>query len=245
MAIINTIQQVNDTLSALTQEVDFTVGTFSKKMSSDEANNVFLRFSAIINKLYEKARYLQDLREYTEAYIDSECHDKHQKLKAVTDSIEKTESQYQKEKQVVHDILLTSEHNYDSLLDFDGNVIGSAYLMSGDTLTSGHNEVYSYSLTQNTDIKHVSDQNGTFLCSVGFKTQKDMISINYIEAVTSNCSIKSIDIETTGKDKYSLNQGTSVFIDTQAISTINVDIEMTSGQIENKNKSEINSLSFV
>lgn len=96
MAIINTTQQINDTLNALIEDVDFSVSVFSKKMSSDEANKVFSRFNEIINHLYEKARYLQDLREYTEKYIESEYSDKYKKLKSVTEAIEKMESQYQK-----------------------------------------------------------------------------------------------------------------------------------------------------
>ena len=111
MAIINTTQQINDTLNALIEDVDFSVSVFSKKMSSDEVNKVFSRFNEIINHLYEKTRYLQDLREYTEKYIESEYSDKYKKLKSVTEAIEKIESQYQNNKQITHEIIFDKEEN--------------------------------------------------------------------------------------------------------------------------------------
>lgn len=245
MAIINTTQQINDTLNALIEDVDFSVSVFSKKMSSDEVNKVFSRFNEIINHLYEKARYLQDLREYTEKYIESEYSDKYKKLKSVTEAIEKIESQYQSNKQITHEILFDKEkNNTDIFYDFDGEPINRAFISDNNIITSGFDKIYTCELVQSNDVSCISDKDGEYLCSVDFAATQNKY-INYIEASSTNCDITSINTEKPGKESISVNLDTTPFINAQNTNNINVKLSVTSGINVQKTTPEIKNSAFI
>lgn len=245
MAIINTTQQINDTLNALIEDVDFSVSVFSKKMSSDEVNKVFSRFNEIINHLYEKARYLQDLREYTEKYIESEYSDKYKKLKSVTEAIEKIESQYQSNKQITHEILFDKEkNNTDIFYDFDGEPINRAFISDNNIITSGFDKIYTCELVQSNDVSCISDKDGEYLCSVDFAATQNKY-INYIEASSTNCDITSINTEEPGKESISVNLDTTPFINAQNTNNINVKLSVTSGINVQKTTPEIKNSAFI
>ena len=245
MAIINTTQQINDTLNALIEDVDFSVSVFSKKMSSDEVNKVFSRFNEIINHLYEKARYLQDLREYTEKYIESEYSDKYKKLKSVTEAIEKIESQYQNNKQITHEIIFDKEENdTDIFYDFDGEPINKAFISDNNIITSGFDKIYICELVQSNDASYVSDKNGEYICSVDFATTQNKY-INYIEASSPNCNITSINTGEPGKESTSMNLDSTPFIDAQNANNVNVKLSVASGIDTNKTTSEIKNSAFI
>lgn len=245
MAIINTTQQINDTLNALIEDVDFSVSVFSKKMSSDEVNKVFSRFNEIINHLYEKARYLQDLREYTEKYIESEYSDKYKKLKSVTEAIEKIESQYQKNKQITHEILFdTEKNNIDIFYDFDGEPINKAFVSDSNIITSGFDKIYTCELVQSNDASYISDKDGEYLCSVDFAATQNKY-INYIEASSPNCSITSINTGEADKESTSINLDSTPFIDAQNTNNVNVKLSVASGIDTQKTTSEIKNSAFI
>ena len=245
MAIINTTQQINDTLNALIEDVDFSVSVFSKKMSSDEVNKVFSRFNEIINHLYEKARYLQDLREYTEKYIESEYSDKYKKLKSVTEAIEKIESQYQNNKQITHEILSDKEkNNTDIFYDFDGEPINRAFISDNNIIISGFDKIYTCKLVQSNDASCISDKDGEYLCSIDFAATQNKY-INYIEASSPNCDITSINTEEPGKESISVNLDTTPFIDAQNANNVNVKLSVTSGIDTHKTTSEIKNSAFI
>ena len=245
MAIINTTQQINDTLNALIEDVDFSVSVFSKKMSSDEVNKVFSRFNEIINHLYEKARYLQDLREYTEKYIESEYSDKYKKLKSVTEAIEKIESQYQNNKQITHEILFDKEkNNTDIFYDFDGEPINRAFISDNNIIISGFDKIYTCKFVQSNDASCISDKDGEYLCSIDFAATQNKY-INYIEASSPNCDITSINTEEPGKESISVNLDTTPFINAQNTNNINVKLSVTSGINAQKTTPEIKNSAFI
>lgn len=245
MAIINTTQQINDTLNALIEDVDFSVSIFSKKMSSDEVNKVFSRFNEIINHLYEKARYLQDLREYTERYIESEYSNKYKKLKSITEAIEKIESQYQNNKQITHEVLFDEEkNNTDIFYDFDGEPINKAFISDNNIITSGFDKIYASKLVQSNDASYISDKDGEYLCSIDFAATQNKY-INYIEASSPNCNITSINTEEPGKESISINLDTTPFINAQNTNNINVKLSVTSGVNTQKTTPEIKKSTFV
>lgn len=246
MAIINTTQQINDTLNALIEDVDFSVSVFSKKMSSDEANKVFSRFNKIMNHLYEKARYLQDLREYTEKYIESEYTNKYNELKNITETIEKIESEYQKNKQVVHEIIFnTKQNSTDIFFDFDGEPINRATIIANNNIvTSGFDEIYSCKLIQSNDAKYISNKDGECACSVGFAATQNK-RINYIEVSSLNSDIKSINVENINKEIESLDPNSTPFIDSQDINNINIKLNVVTGTNTQNTTETINDSNFV
>ena len=66
---ITDIESLNNIINSLLMKIPLSISKFSKKMSSDEFNNIMLNIQKTLDSLYEKARLIQDLRQYSEKVI--------------------------------------------------------------------------------------------------------------------------------------------------------------------------------
>lgn len=224
MAILNTITQINETIESIIADINFSTSTFSKKMSSSEANTIFANFQTVLNSLYEKARLVQDLREYSESYIENEFNNKYTELQEITAAVEAADKDYQNKRNITHKVLFNDSSSSSlSYTDFDGTNVTPAILTQDGYLTLPCDTISISTLKPSTNTDIIT--NSTIIreeIDYGLSSVQDL---NYVEISNQNCIIDSLSFMDKENNEIIMNDILNPFIDMTNISMIKLVIE--------------------
>ena len=224
MAILNTITQINETIESIIADIDFSTSTFSKKMSSSEANTVFANFQTVLNSLYEKARLVQDLREYSESYIENEFNNKYAELQEITAAIEAADKDYQNKRKLTHEVLFND--NSSSVLsytDFDGTNISATILTQDGYLTLPYDTVSISTLKPSVDIDVIT--NSTIIKEEINYNLTSAQDLNYVEIFSPNCTVNTVTFIDKENNETIMDDISNPFIDIANTSMIKLVVE--------------------
>ena len=224
MAILNTITQINETIESIIADIDFSTLTFSKKMSSSEANLIFSKFQSVLNSLYEKARLVQDLREYSEKYIENEFYNKYTELQEIVNAVETADKDYQNKRNITHEVLFNDgSSSVSGYVDFDGTNISTAVLTQDGYLTLPYDTISISTLRPSESIDIITN-------SMAIKEEvtynlSSAQDFNYIEISNPNCIIDSIALVDKENNETIVDDIFNPFIDMTNTSMIKLIIE--------------------
>lgn len=229
MAILNTITQINETIESIIADVDFSTSTLSKKMSSSEANSIFSKFQSVLNSLYEKARLVQDLREYSEKYIENEFHNKYTELQEIVDAVETADKDYQNKRNITHEVLFNdSSSSVLSYTDFDGTSISPALMTHDGYLTLPYDAISISTLKPQTDTNIITN---SAIIEEGIDYSLSSVQdLNYVEISNQNCTTSSAILIDKENNEIIMNDISNPFIDITNISMIKLVIESSNSE---------------
>ena len=137
--MINNLIELNDTITALTKNTNISIPVLSRKMNSDEFNNIFRTMQENLNSLYEKCRLLEDLRNFTQSYIQNEFKKKNAAFNSAIKELEKSTVDYENITKIACEI----PFNLSPIvtLDRDGVAIKSPEIIEGSKLLQSNTTV--------------------------------------------------------------------------------------------------------
>lgn len=224
MAILNTITQINETIKSIIADIDFSTSTFSKKMSSSEANSIFSKFQSVLNSLYEKARLVQDLREYSEKYIENEFYNKYTELQEIVNAVETADKDYQNKRNITHEVLFNDgSSSVSGYVDFDSTNISTAVLTQDGYLTLPYDTISISTLRPSEGIDIIT--NSMAIKEEVIYNLSSAQDFNYIEISNPNCIIDSIALVDKENNETIVDDIFNPFIDMTDTSMIKLIIE--------------------
>lgn len=224
MAILNTITQINETIESIIADIDFSTSTFSKKMSSGETNTIFANFQTVLNSLYEKARLVQDLREYAESYIENEFNAKYTELGEIVSAVEAADKDYQNKRNKNYEVLFTNNTVSSSTInDFDGTNISPALITTDGYLTIPYDEIKTL-IPESTGDAQVISNSSSITEEANYSFPSPQL-INYVNVSVPNCDIKSLTFIDKEDTETTMDDISNPFIDIANVAAIRLVVE--------------------
>ena len=199
---ITDIESLNNIINSLLMKIPLSISKFSKKMSSDEFNNIMLNVQKTLDSLYEKARLIQDLRQYSEKVIKKEYLAKRAELDKIYKMIKESASDYENSENIAHEAFFEVLCPTTRIFDRNGEqipvaeTVGMTSLLQANTMAASPDKC-TVSATSNIEAynRKVDSPNNYRAYYVTNEPFEDGIKETVNVSFNTPCNVNFVNIE--------------------------------------------------